>query len=75
MVLNALRTATAPLSTRQIGETMVAIKGFTVETPKDWDKVLKLVVGAVKRMEKKGIVKMVGRVNNSGKGAMIWQLV
>ena len=74
MVLNTLRTATTPLSTRQIGEAMVAAKGVTIGTAREWDVVLKLVVGAAKRMEKRGIVRMVGRVNNSGKSPMLWQL-
>jgi hypothetical protein len=75
MVLDALRLASSPLSTRQIGEAMVASKGVTIATAPEWDAVMKLVIGAAKRMEKRGTVRMVGRVNNSGKGPMIWQLV
>jgi hypothetical protein len=75
MVLDALRSAAAPLSTRQIGEAMVAVKGMTVNGTKEWDSVLKLVLGAAQRLERKGVIKMVGRVDGSPRGAMIWQLV
>ena len=74
MVLDALRGGTAPLSTRQIGEAMIAAKGAAVETPKERDAVLKLVLCAARRLERKGIVKMVGRVSDSARSAMLWVL-
>jgi len=74
MVLNALRTAGRPLSTRQIGEALIAIKGITVNGAKEWDSVLKPVLGAARRLEQKKAIKMVGRVDDSPRGAMIWQL-
>lgn len=74
MALNVLRTAPTPLSTRQIGEAMIALKGMTVEGVKEWDSVLKLVLGAAQRLEKKGTIKMIGRVDGSPRGAMVWQL-
>ena len=74
MALDVLRTASQPLSTRQIGEAMVAAKGVTVEDAREWDAVLKPVLSAVQRAQKKGIVTMVGRVGGKGGGAMLWQI-
>lgn len=74
LVLDTLRTATEPLSTRQIGELIVAAKGLRVEGTKEWDWVLKMVLGAAQRLEKKNLVKMVGRVKCIGNGPMLWQL-
>ena len=73
-VLDTLRTAAAPLSTRQLGEAMVAIKGMTVSGTKEWDLALKPVLAAAQRLERKGSIKMVGRVDNSLRGAMIWEI-
>ncbi len=74
LLLDALRTSPAPLSTRQIGETMTAAKGMKVDGVKEWDAVLKLVLGAAQRLKNKGVIKIVGRVDNSPRGALIWQL-
>jgi hypothetical protein len=43
MFLDTLRTASTPLSTRQIGEAMVKAKNLQLEGSKDWNLVLKLV--------------------------------
>lgn len=74
MVLDALRMASQPLSTRQISEAMVSLKGAAVEGAKDWDSVLKLVLGAARRLERKGVVKMIGRIGGQGGGALLWQI-
>ena len=74
MVLDALRTMTTPLSTRQIGEAMLAVKGVIVETSKERDALLKIVLCAAQSLERKGIVKMVGRVSDSARSAMLWVL-
>lgn len=74
MVLDVLRRAPQPLSTRQIGEAMVDAKGVTVEDAREWDAVLKPVLSAMQRAQKKGIVMMVGRVGGKGGGAMLWQI-
>jgi hypothetical protein len=71
MVLDVLRTASQPLSTRQIGEAMMDAKGMAVDDVREWDAVLKLVLSAVQRAQKKGIVTRVGRV---GGDAMLWQM-
>ncbi len=74
MVLDTLRAAIAPLSNRQIGEAMMDVKGVAVTGTQEWDSVLKPVLGAAQRLERKGIIKMVGRVAGSGNGAMLWQI-
>lgn len=74
LLMDVLRTAGKPLSTRQIGEAMVAIKGIEVNGVEEWDLFLKPVLGAARRLEQKGTIKMVGRVGNSPRGAMICAL-
>ena len=74
MVMDVLRASSTPLSTRQIGEAMVAHKGHAVNGAQEWDTVLKPVLGAAQRLERKGILKMLGRVAGSGSGAMLWQV-
>lgn len=74
-ILNTLRTASGPLSTRQLGEAMVATKGMDVNGAKEWDLALKPILGAAQRLARKGTIRMVGRVDNSPRGAMIWELV
>ncbi len=74
LVLDVLRPASQPRSTRQIGEAMITLKGLSVEGHKEWDSVLKLVLCAAQRLEKKGTVKMVGRSGGPGGGAMLWQI-
>lgn len=74
-ILDTLRTATSPLSTRQLGEAMVKYKGLVVNGSKEWDLALKPVLGAAQRLAKKGTIKMAGRVDGPGNTAMLWQLV
>lgn len=73
-MLDTLRTATEPLSTRQIGEAIVAAEGLRVGGAKEWDWLLKMVLAAARRLENKGLVKMVGRVERVGNGPMLWKL-
>lgn len=74
-VLDTLRTASTPLSTRQLGEAMVKYKGLAVNGPKEWDLALKPILGAAQRLERKGAIKMVGRADGPGNRAMLWQIV
>lgn len=74
LVLNALRASIEPLSTRQIGEQIVAARNLRVEGTKEWDWMLKMVLGAAQRLEKKKIIKLVGRVKRVGNGPLIWQI-
>lgn len=75
LVLNTLRMATGALSTRQIGDAIVAAKGLRVEGASEWDWLLKMVLGAARRLETKGIIKTVGRVKRAGNGPVLWQIV
>lgn len=74
LLMNVLRTADKPLSTRQIGEAIVVIKGVEVIGVEEWNSFLKPVLGAARRLEQKGTIKMVGRVDGSARGAMVWAL-
>lgn len=74
LLMDVLRTAGKPLSTRQIGEAMVVIKKVEVDGTEGWDSFLKPILGAARRLEQKGTIKMVGRVDGSSRGAMIWEL-
>ncbi len=60
MVLDTLRASIAPLSTCQAGEAMIAVKGVTVTGAQERDSVLKPVLGALQRLERKCVIKMVG---------------
>ena len=53
---------------------MVKYKGLTLNGTKDWDLALKPVLHAAKRLEKRGVIKMVGRVDGPGNKAMLWQI-
>lgn len=74
LVLDTLRTASGPLSTRQIGEAIVAAEDLQVESAKDWDWLLKMVLGAARRLEKRGVVKMAGQIKRVGNGPILWLL-
>ena len=73
-VLDTLRMASAPLSTRQLGEAMVKHKGLSVNSTKEWNLALKPVLAAAQRLERKGTIKMVGRADGPGNKAMLWQI-
>ncbi len=74
LAMDALREAAGPISTRQLGEVMAARKGLKPQNGDEWDRLLKCVIGALQRFEKKGIVRMVGRDYTPGK-SMLWQLI
>ncbi len=73
MILDVLRSASTALSTRQLGEAMALLKGLIVESPKEWDSLLKPVLSAAQRLAKKGIIQPQGRTQGAG-GAIIWQI-
>jgi hypothetical protein len=75
MVLDTLRTSVEPLSTRQIGEVIASAKGLHLDGNKEWEWMLKIVLGAARRLENKGIIKAVGRVQTTGNPPILWQLV
>ena len=74
MLLDVLRKSNTPISTRQIGDELVAIQGIVVTEAQELHDIMKLVLAAAKRFERKGIVKMVGRTAGFGGGAMLWQI-
>lgn len=74
LLLDVLRKSETPLSTRQIGDALVATQGIAVTEAHELHDIMKLVLAAAKRLERKGIVKMVGRTAGFGGGAMLWQI-
>jgi hypothetical protein len=80
LILDVLRSSSTPLypqgmiSTRQIGEAMVSIKGLVVESPKEWDLLLKLVLSSARRLAKKGIIQAQGRTQGAN-SSILWQIV
>ena len=74
LILDVLRSASAAISTRQLGEAMLSLKGLVVETPNEWDSLLKLILGAAQRLAKKGIIQAQGRTQGAG-GSILWQIV
>lgn len=77
MLLDVLRKSDAPLSTRQIGDALVATRGIVVAEAQELHDIMKLVLAAAKRLERKGIIKMVGRIagyGGGGSGTMLWQI-
>ncbi|HZW26504.1 MAG TPA: hypothetical protein VFF26_13585 [Gallionella sp.] len=74
LVLETLRKSGEPLSTRQLGELIVAERKLRIDGPKEWDWMLKMVHGAAQRLERKKLIKMLGRVKCVGNGPMIWQI-
>lgn len=74
LLMNVLRTAGKPLSTRQIGEAIVTVKGVEVNGVVAWNSFLKPVLGAARRLEQKGTIRMAGRASGPGNTAMLWEL-
>jgi hypothetical protein len=74
MILDVLRKSGIPISTRQIGDELVTTQAIDVPDAEDLHAIMKLVLAAAKRLERKGVIKMVGRNAGSGGGAMLWQI-
>lgn len=74
MILDELRIANAPVSTRQIGEGMIAKTGKTVSESQEWNGVLKLVLVNLRLLEAKGSIKMAGKVEGAGNTPILWEL-
>jgi hypothetical protein len=71
LLLDVLRTSSTALSTRQLGEDMLLLKGLTVENPKQWDLLLKMILSAAERLARKGIIQ---KQRRSQSGSVIWQI-
>lgn len=73
--LDALRQASGPMSTRQLGEIMAARKGAKPKDGEDWDRLLKAVLGALQRFERRSIVRMIPGDAVGQRNIMLWQLI
>jgi len=73
--LDALRQATGPMSTRQLGEIMAARKGAKPKDGEDWDRLLKAVLGALQRFERRSVVRMIRGDAVGQRNIMLWQLI
>jgi len=72
--LEAMRMAEGTLSTRQIAERLIEKSGKTVSGSKEWDSIMKLVVGALRRLESKGYVRAVGKAAGPRNTPILWDL-
>ena len=73
-MLDVLRSSSMALSTRQLGDAMMSLKGRAVENPKELDSLLKLVLSAARRLAKKGIIQAQGRTQGGG-SSILWRIV
>ncbi|MDD5300896.1 MAG: hypothetical protein PHD65_10425 [Gallionella sp.] len=74
LTLDALRTATAPLSTCDIADVLIARKSIITEGTKERDRLIKSLLWALQQMRKREVVKMVGKIKGAGGGPMLWML-
>jgi len=74
-VLDALREASGPMSTRQLGEITAVRKGAEPKDADEWDRLLKSVHGALQRLERRSIVRMVRGDVVGRRNVILWQLV
>lgn len=72
-ILDALRTAVEPLTTRQVCEAILKAKGIDPLEITDWALFLNTVLAALRRQEKKGIVRIAGMVAGTNGHVSIWQ--
>lgn len=75
LALDALRTASAPLSTCDIADTLIARKGIVIKGTKERDRLIKSLLWMLQQRRKRGTVAMVGRIKGAGGGPMLWQIV
>lgn len=75
LTLEAFRTSSAPLSTCDIADALIACKGIVIEGTKERDRLIKSLLGSLQLMRKRGVVDMVGRIKGAGGGPMLWQLL
>lgn len=75
LALDALRTSSAPLSTCDITDALIARKSIIIEGTKERDRLTKSLLGALQMMRKRGVVEIAGRIKGPGGGPMLWQLI
>lgn len=75
LTLEALRTASAPLSTCDITDALIALKGIAIAGTKERDRLTKSLLGALQMMRKRGVVEITGRIKGPGGGPILWRLL
>lgn len=73
MIMDVMRKASAPLSTKEIAEAVMRLKGASAEG-KSYDEFVKPIHRALHRMKSRSLVASVGHLPEQG-SPMIWQLV
>ena len=74
LLLEMLRLSLEPISTTQLTENLIQLKGIDVAGLKERDRLSKLVFGALKRMQDNSQVKCTGKIKGAGGGVMLWTL-
>jgi len=74
LALDTLRTATGPLSTCDIADALIALKGITIEGTKERERLIKSLLWSLQRMRTQGLVEVVGRIKGAGGGPLVWQI-
>lgn len=75
LLLEMLRGSTESISTTQLTENLVQLKGINDAGLKERDRLSKLVFGSLKRMQDNNQVKCTGKIRGPGGGVMLWMLV
>ena len=74
-VLDALRVAERPLTSRQVGEAILKERGVNSSEIEDWPLFQKTILGALRRLEKKAMVQVAGMVRGPTGSVPTWLLV
>jgi len=74
-VLDTLRVAETPLTSRQVCEAILKVRGINAGEIGDWPLFQKTVLAALRRQERKAMVKVAGMVKGPTGPIPAWQLV
>jgi len=74
LLLEMLGKSEEPISTTQLTDSLIRLKGIQVAGLKERDRLCKLVFGALRRMEVGLQVKYVGKIKGPSGGVMLWTL-
>jgi hypothetical protein len=74
LLLEMLGKSEQPISTTQLTDNLIQLKGIDVAGLKECDRLSKLVFGALKRMADRQQVKCTGKIKGAGGGVMLWTL-
>jgi len=74
LLLELLGRSEQPITTTQLTDTLIQMKGIDVAGLKERDRLSKLVFGALKRMADRQQVKSTGKIKGAGGGVMLWTL-